>query len=140
MMNVPLIKTFVYDAPIGKVWAALTDTAQMKVWYFPQLRKFEPVVGYAFEFDDPESAYQKEWVVTQIEAGKRFAHSWSYQGYPGSSEVIFDLSSEEEKTKLTVTQTGLESFPDDPHFARSRFEWGWDTLLGENLKRLVESK
>jgi len=32
----------------------------------------------------------------------------------------------------------LESFPNDPHFKRERFEWGWDNLLGQNLKYLLE--
>jgi len=48
------------------------------------------------------------------------------------------LFADENKTILRVTQTGLESFPNDPHFKRERFEWGWDNLLGQNLKYLLE--
>ncbi len=137
-MNNPLIKEFNYNVPIEKVWRALTDTEKMKEWYFPQLQKFEPTVGFKFQFDDDSAEYRKEWIVTKVEDGKTLAHSWAYKGYPGNSEVIFDLFSEDDKTRLRVTQTDLESFPNDPHFARERFEWGWDNLLGQNLKQLLE--
>ena len=80
-MNIPLIKEFYYNAPIEKVWETLIDTDKMKEWYFPQLQKFEPVVGYTFQFDDDSHAYHKEWIVTKIVAGKTLAHSWAYKGY-----------------------------------------------------------
>lgn len=137
-MNNPLIKEFIYDAPGKKVWETLTDKDKMKEWYFPQLQEFEPTPGYKFLFDDTNSEYQKEWIVTRAVEGKTLAHSWAYKGYPGISEVIFDLSPEGNRTRLRVTQTGLESFPNHPHFKRERFEWGWDNLLGENLKHLLE--
>jgi uncharacterized protein YndB with AHSA1/START domain len=137
-VNIPLIKEFSYNAPIKKVWETLTDKNKMKEWYFPQLQNFEPVVGYKFQFDDSDSEYQKEWVVTKVAEGKTFAHTWTYKGYPGSSEVIFDLFADGNKTTLRVTQTGLESFPNHSHFKRERFESGWDHLLGQNLRRLLE--
>lgn len=138
-MGNPLIKEFLYDVPIEKVWDALISTPKMRKWYFPQLQKFEPIAGYKFQFDDNDSPYQKEWIVTKVTEGKRLGHSWAYKGYPGSSEVIFDLFEEGNKTKLRVTQTNLESFPNDPHFKRERFEWGWNNLLGQNLKELLQS-
>ncbi|PIQ21496.1 MAG: ATPase [Cytophagales bacterium CG18_big_fil_WC_8_21_14_2_50_42_9] len=137
-MNTPLIKEFDYNVPIRKVWQALTNVNKMKEWYFPQLQKFEPIVGYKFQFDDNSSEYQKEWVVTKVKDARTLAHSWAYKGYPGSSEVIFDLFADENKTRLSVTQTDLESFPNHPHFQRERFEWGWDNLLGQNLRHLLE--
>jgi uncharacterized protein YndB with AHSA1/START domain len=137
-MSIPLIKEFNYDSPVESVWDALTDTDKMKQWYFPQLYEFKPIAGYKFQFDDEGGEYRKEWIVTKVTAGKMLAHSWAYQGYPGSSEVIFELAAGS-KTTLKVTQTGLESFPDHPHFKRERFEWGWENLLGQNLKHLLES-
>jgi len=137
-MSTPLIKEFDYNVPIGKVWQALTDVDKMKEWYFPQLQKFEAIVGYKFQFDDNSSEYQKEWVVTKVKDDRTLAHNWAYKGYPGSSEVIFDLFADENKTRLRVTQTDLESFPNHPYFKTERFEWGWDNLLGQNLRHLLE--
>lgn len=133
-METPFKFKQVYDAPIAKVWQALTDENKMREWYFPQLREFKPVAGTAFIFADDGSSYQKEWRVTKVEEGRVLAHSWVYKGYPGSSEVTFELFEEGDKTRLALTHTGLASFPHDPHFARSRFEDGWKQLLGSNLK------
>ena len=137
-INNPLIKEFIYNSPVEKVWQAFIDTDKMRKWYFPQLQKFEPTIGYKFQFDDKNAVFQKEWMVTKVTPGKTFAHSWTYKGYAGNSEVIFDLFAEGNRTRLRVTQTNLESFPHDPHFRRERFERGWDDLLGQNLKRLLE--
>ena len=133
-METPFELEQVYDASLEKVWRALTDEDQMRVWYFPQLRKFRPVAGFEFVFSNDGSPYQKEWRVTKVKEGRMFAHSWRYKGYPGSSEVTFELFKEADKTRLKLTHTGLASFPDDPHFARKRFEDGWKQILGSNLK------
>ena len=128
----------VYDAHLENVWQALTDPDAMKVWYFPQLRKFEPVVGFVMKFEDDRSTYRKHWQVTQVMNKRRLAHTWTYDGYPGTSEVIFELSREGDKTLLKLTHSGLGSFPDDPHFARHRFEEGWKSIIGYKLKNYLE--
>jgi len=135
-----LSKEFIYNVPTEQVWQALTDADKMRVWYFPQLKNFKPIVGYKFQFNDDDAEYQKDWIVTQVVEGTRLAHNWAYKGYPGSSEVIFDIFSEGDTTRLRVRQTDLDSFPKDSHFSKERFEWGWDNLLGRNLKQLIESK
>jgi uncharacterized protein YndB with AHSA1/START domain len=124
----------VYDAPIQRVWRALTNEEEMHAWYFAQLQQFRPLVGFEFVFANDGSPYQKEWRVTRVEEGRLLAHSWVYKGYPGSSEVIFKLFDEGGKTRLKLTHTGLASFPQDPHFARNRFEDGCRQILGSNLK------
>ena len=138
-MDNPLIKEFSYNVPIDEVWQALTETEKMKVWYFPQLKKFEPKIGFEFQFEDSGNQYRKKWVVMDIDKPKTFAHNWSYKGYKGESEVTFELFPVDKGTKIRVTHTGIESFPDDPHFKRERFEWGWNNLLGQNLKHLLEN-
>ncbi|WP_345954305.1 SRPBCC domain-containing protein [Mucilaginibacter sp. PAMB04168] len=88
-MDLPFKMEQVYNTPIEKVWQALTDQDAMKIWYFPQLKRFEPSVGFNMEFDDDGSSFKKQWQVTQVLSGKKLAHSWTYHGYPGASEVIF---------------------------------------------------
>jgi uncharacterized protein YndB with AHSA1/START domain len=133
-----LVKDFQYNVPVAEVWNALTTTDKMKEWYFPQLRKFEPAVGFRFEFTDDNQEYQKDWIVTEVIEGKRLAHSWAYKGFDGISEVRFDLFSYEGHTRLQLTHTGIENFPVHPHFNRERFDRGWNNLLGQNLKRLLD--
>jgi uncharacterized protein YndB with AHSA1/START domain len=139
-MDTPFILEEVYQVPKEKVWKALTDAGSLRQWYFPQLLQFEPVTGFEFKFADDGSPYQKKWQVTQVESGTVLAHNWAYDGYPGQSEVTFELSGSGQKTKLRLSHTGLASFPKDPHFARARFENGWKTILGRNLRNYLERK
>ena len=136
-MDLPFQLEQIFDNPIDQVWQALTDQNAMKIWYFPQLNRFKPEVGYRMGFEDDGSSFQKQWIVTQVQNGKKLAHTWTYRGYPGASEVIFNLSRESDKTRLKLTHSGLGSFPDDPHFARQRFEDGWKWIIGNKLKQYL---
>jgi uncharacterized protein YndB with AHSA1/START domain len=138
-MDTQFVLEQIYNAPVEKVWQALTDKDKMKEWYFPQLKKFEPIVGFEFKFTDDGSKYKKQWRVTRVVDGKILAHSWTYKDYPGSSEVTFELAGKGSKTRLKLTHTGIGSFPDDSHFARRRFEDGWNNILGNNLKKFLEN-
>ena len=131
-MSTPLVRERVFDAPLDRLWRALTETEAMKERYFDQVQPFEPIVGFAFGFSDDGSAYQKEWKVTQVVEDQKLALIWAYKGYTGRSEVAFELFGEGDKTRLRITHTGLETFPRDAHFARQRFEWSWD-LIGDKL-------
>lgn len=56
------------------------------------------------------------------------------QRLPRQLEVTFALLDDDDKTRLKLTHTCLASFPDDPHFARKRFEDRWKNIFGSNLK------
>ncbi|GAB3326905.1 hypothetical protein GCM10027299_26650 [Larkinella ripae] len=131
-MNDPLVIERVFEAPIEKMWRALTGKEALKEWYFSQVQQFEPVVGFAFRFTNDGSSYQKEWNVTEVIEGRKLAHTWAYKGYSGRSEVAFELFGEGDQTRLRITHSGLETFPPEAHFARQRFEWGW-RYIGDNL-------
>jgi uncharacterized protein YndB with AHSA1/START domain len=134
--SIEMVQT--YKAPLATVWKALTDVKLLKEWYFPQIKHFQPKIGTAFEFTDDGSAYKKEWKVTNLKNNHLIAHSWKYKGYPGNSEVTFELSGSSEGTVLRLTHTGLASFPSDPHFSYHRFEQGWKMILSQNLRHCLE--
>ena len=137
MTTAPVTLACLVDAPAKRVWHILTNTECMKEWYFPALLQFKPVVGFVFRFVDDGSSYQKEWIVTEVLPGKKLSHTWSYKGYDGTSLVTFELLAAGDKTKLILTHTGLESFPNDPHFARRRFEDGWERIINANFRMLA---
>jgi uncharacterized protein YndB with AHSA1/START domain len=123
-----------------KVWEALTDTNEMKQWYF-DIASFKPEVGFEFEFTAglPEKSYLHKCRATEVVAGKKLSYSWRYDGYPGNSIVTFELFEEGKKTRLKLTHEGLETFPNHiPDFAKESFAKGWAHIVGINLKDFVE--
>jgi uncharacterized protein YndB with AHSA1/START domain len=139
-MEEPIIIERTYDAPISKVWRAITNNDDMKQWYF-QLAAFKPEVGFEFQFEggDGNKTFMHLCKVTEVIPGKKITYSWRYQGQPGISFVSFELFEEGKKTRLRLTHTGLDSFPQDaPEFARKNFVAGWTDIIGKNLKQFVE--
>jgi uncharacterized protein YndB with AHSA1/START domain len=130
-----------FQAPAQLVWQALTNKDKMKQWYF-DLEAFKPEVGFEFQFygQKDEIKYLHLCKITEVIPGEKLAYSWRYAGYPGVSEVIFELFPEGEKTRLKLTHKGLESFPaDNPDFGKENFESGWNYIIGTSLKNFVES-
>ena len=139
----PFVIEKTYNAPIEKVWNALTDKDQMKKWYF-DLAEFKPVVGFEFQFygqGHKGEQYLHLCKVTQVIPGKKISYTWSYDKYEGVSEVSFELFAEGDKTRLKLTHEGLETFPaNNPDFAKQSFSDGWTMLIGTLLKDFVEQQ
>jgi uncharacterized protein YndB with AHSA1/START domain len=138
----PLIVERVFNAPVEKVWQAITDPAKMKEWYF-DLKEFKAAVGFQFTFTggDENKQWLHECTITEVIPGKKLQYSWRYPGYAGISYVTFELAAEENKTRLTLTHKGLESFPPDVlELAKENFMEGWEHIIGTSLKEFVERK
>lgn len=137
----PLIVERVYNVPADKVWAALTNIDEIKKWYF-QIEEFSPKVGFKFDFvggpeDGPQYLHLCE--ITQVEEGKKIAYTWRYDNYPGNSEITWELFDNGDKTRLTLTHTGLETFEENgKDFSKESFKGGWTYFLNDALKGYIE--
>jgi uncharacterized protein YndB with AHSA1/START domain len=122
----------ILNAPVPRVWEALTDVDQMRQWYF-DLKQFTPEVGFGFEFvvEHEGNTYHHLCKVTEVIPQKKIAYTWRYKGEPGDSLVTFELSPESNKTRLKLTHSGLETFPKTPAYARKNFEAGWTAIATE---------
>jgi uncharacterized protein YndB with AHSA1/START domain len=132
-----------YDAPVKRVWEAISDKDRMKQWYF-DIPEFKAEVGAEFEFEGgpPEKSYRHLCMVKEVIPEKKLSYSWRYDGYPGNSLVTFELFPEgENRTRLKLTHTGLETFPADtnPDLAAKNFAMGWTDIIGKNLPDFVET-
>jgi uncharacterized protein YndB with AHSA1/START domain len=129
-----------FNAPVPRVWKALTDVEEMRRWYF-DLKEFKPEVGFEFEFtvEHEGMTYHHLCKVTKVIPQKALAYTWRYQGHEGDSLVTFELFADGDKTRLKLTHEGLETFPKTPSFARKRFMEGWTQIIGSSLKEFVES-
>jgi uncharacterized protein YndB with AHSA1/START domain len=141
MDNKPIEIERIFDAPIAKVWSAITDKDEMKNWYF-DLPNFKPEVGSKFQFTGGKEdgiQYLHLCEVTEAIVEKRLTHSWRYNGYAGNSFVTFDLSDENGKTRLRFSHAGIETFPEDnPDLAKKNFVAGWDHIINISLKHYLE--
>jgi uncharacterized protein YndB with AHSA1/START domain len=137
--NEPFVIERVYNAPVEKVWKALTDKNEMKKWYF-DIAEFKPVVGFEFQFTggSEDKTFLHLCKIEEVTENKKLKHSWRYDGYPGNSFVTFELFGEGGKTHLKLTHEGLETFPDSPDFARKNFEAGWTQIIGKSLPEFLE--
>lgn len=80
-----------FNAPIARVWQALTDVDQMRVWYF-DLKEFRPEPGFEFEFivEHEGVKYHHLCKVAEAIPQKKLAYTWRYKGEPGDSLVTFN--------------------------------------------------
>lgn len=140
MKQEPFVIERTYNAPIEKVWDAITDKDQMKQWYF-DIASFKPEVGFEFQFTagTPEKSYLHLCKITEVIVGKKITYSWRFDGYEGNSFVTFELFAEGNTTRLKLTHEGLESFPaDNPDLAKESFAKGWAHIIGTSLKEFLE--
>jgi len=140
MKTDPFVIERIYNAPVEKVWKAITDKGQMKEWYF-DIDAFKPEVGFEFQFEGSNEGrcYLHKCKITEVIVGKKLQYSWRYDGYEGNSLVTFELFDEAGKTRLKLTHDGIETFPTDkPDFAKKNFVMGWTQLIGTLLKEFVE--
>lgn len=133
-----VIVEHIYDANIQSVWRAITEKDLMKQWYF-DVDDFRPEVGFKFRF--PGQGHKGEQYihiceVTEVVPNQRLQYSWTYENHEGYSLVTFELSEQDNgQTKLVLTHTGLESFPNNnPDFAKESFNEGWNYLVNISLK------
>jgi uncharacterized protein YndB with AHSA1/START domain len=141
MNSEPLIVERILDAPVSRVWKAITDKDEMKQWYF-DLSAFKPEIGFEFEFSGKGSKgeeYLHLCRITEVIPEKKLSYSWRYKDYKGDSQVTFELFPEGNTTRLKLTHTGLHTFPENnPDFRKESFTQGWAELIGTNLKKHVE--
>lgn len=136
MTNEPFVIERLLNAPVDKVWKAITDKNDMKQWYF-DIPAFKPEVGCEFSFEGTNKkgkTYLHLCKVTEVIPKKKLTYTWRYDGYEGNTFVTFELFPEGNKTRLKLTHTGLETFPaSNPDLAKENFAKGWTQIICTSL-------
>lgn len=131
-----------FNAPVEKVWNAITNREQMKQWYF-DIADFKPEVGFEFQFTGKSDAKKQVHLckITEVILGKKCSYSWRHQGYEDISFVTFEFFAEGAATRLKLTHEGLKTFPqNNPEFRKECFAAGWTELIETLLKAFVEKQ
>ena len=135
----PLVVERTFQAPIEKVWQALTTTDAIQKWYFP-IPEFKAQVGFEFQFavEHEGTKYDHRCQITEVVPGHKLAYTWRYEGYEGNTLVTWELFPAGNATRLVLTHTGLETLPKSSAYARENFQKGWTFILDSGLKTYVE--
>jgi hypothetical protein len=56
------------------------------------------------------------------------------------SVVTWELTDMGKQTKVKLTHTGLETFPNIEDFARKNFEAGWNSIVKDLLPKYTEKQ
>lgn len=129
-----------YKANVIQVWNALTHLKEMKQWYFDNIPKFEPKVGFktAFLIQNEGRNFTHQWKITEVIPNKKIAYEWTFKEYPGRSITLFELFQQDGQTTLKLTCKTLEHHPTNiPEFKRESGIAGWNYFLGERLKNFL---
>ena len=93
----------------------------MRQWYFENIPSFKAEVGFKTQFNVISEGrnFLHMWEITEVLHLKRIAYCWKFKEYKGVGLVVFELSAQNDLTTLKLTNSVLESFPDDiPEFTR----------------------
>ncbi len=130
----------VFDVSSEKVWEAITNPEIMKIWYF-DISNFKLEQGNVFTFyESGGNAYFHQCELLSFEQGKLLQHTWTHpQQSKGSSVVAWKIEPQgDEKTKVTLTHEGVESFADaGPNFSQANFEMGWNAIVKTSLRNYL---
>lgn len=140
MNKEPFVIERTYNAPIERVWKAITNKEAMAQWYF-EMPAFKPEVGFEFTFNGEGNGmeYHHRCTILEVNPPHKLKHTWTYEGHEGVTIVTFELTAEGDKTRLKLTHEGIENLPNLPAFAKENFAMGWTEIMGKLLKEFVET-
>jgi uncharacterized protein YndB with AHSA1/START domain len=124
--------------PPEQAWRALTDSATLAEWMFPN--DFEPRVGHHFTFKvPPNPKIGFEGILVRCEVlecappsesgGGRLAFSWSAGGPVENTHVSFQLERDGDGTRLLFEHAGFDVSQPFGEQALKGADFGWAKML-----------
>jgi uncharacterized protein YndB with AHSA1/START domain len=116
------------SAPPERVWHAFTDPVALTAWFWPE--RLAPAVqvdlrpGGRYRVDSPGADMAASGEYTSIDAPKRLAFTWQWDGEADQTTVTIDFIGTDEGTELVLTHDG---FRDDAE--RDMHVKGWSDCL-----------
>jgi len=130
-------KKVVLNAPIEKVWEAVSTSEGIAAWWMPN--DFKPVLGQEFTLYTGEYG-NSPCKVTEIDPPNRLSFDWDKDWH-----LTFELNELEDcKTEFTLIHSGWDAKKDtefgQPHSViREIMDGGWETIVKEKLPEYIEA-
>ncbi|BAB05253.1 SRPBCC family protein [Halalkalibacterium halodurans] len=138
MTRLPDIKKEVrFNAPIEKVWEAVSTSEGLAFWFMENDLKAE--TGHHFHLQSPFGPSPCQ--VTDVERPIKLSFTWDTDGW----SVTFHLKEEENGTIFTIVHSGwkqgdtkVEKAGAESAVVHERMDRGWHDLVNERLRQIVE--
>jgi uncharacterized protein YndB with AHSA1/START domain len=135
-----VIKEITIDAPVSKVWKALTEPEQIVNWLMPP-ENFELKVGTTFNMLGTSKGveYPHICTITEIIPEKKLSYTWAVKDKLSDTLVTYELEDQNGKTKLTLTHSGWDKVKlttEGTH--RDDYNNGWEHVI-PGLKKYLEN-
>ena len=132
-------RTITIEAPIEKVWAAVTEAEHLAKWFPQKVTLGAPAVGVSGTFTF-EGHGTVPVVIEEVDAPRMIAYRWGNEiGEPATAAAVdparstvfrFLLEPLESGTRLTVIESGFDALTDPTARMRDN-RGGWDYELDE---------
>jgi uncharacterized protein YndB with AHSA1/START domain len=131
-------QSIVINAPIQKVWDAVSNAEGIAAWFMPN--DLKPVLGHQFTIDGDQYgiSYCK---VTELDPPHRLSFNWGEDW-----RITFELEELEGKTRFTLTHAGWKDAEARVHGSnetnsviRERMNHGWSAFVLPRLAKTVEA-
>lgn len=128
-------RELVVDAPIERVWEALTSAEELAQW-FGDSAEIDLQPGGRARFGWSEFNSTTDCIIEAVDRPSRFSFRWdAVSGSPVeevSTHVEFTLRTEGEATHVTMLESGFADLPEDAYQERiDKNTSGWDAELPE---------
>ena len=137
----PIEKKVMINAPVKKVWKAITDPKEIEKWML-MTTDFSPEKGKEFIFrkEDPEENWDGIFhcKVKEIIKNKKLVYTWNTAFMNADTLITIELKEIKGKTELTLTHSGWEKVAANREQTRNAHSEGWDIRLLQKLKEIVE--
>jgi len=69
-----------FDTSIERVWKAITEVDQMRLWFFENIGSFKPEAGFETQFNvqSNDRSFLHIWKLTEVVPGKKIIYNWKY--------------------------------------------------------------
>lgn len=127
--------TLVLNAPIGKVWEAVSTSEGIAAWFMPN--DFQPIEGHQFEINAGPFGMSPCKVV-EIKSPNRMAFEWGKDW-----KITCELVDLEGKTEFTIIHSGwnantVTEFGQPHTIVRGIMDQGWNGII-QALRTYVEA-
>ncbi len=134
-MTKTVSKEILIPQPREKVWRAITDSATLAQWMFPN--DFEPRVGHRFNFHVPANPKVNfdglvvRCEVLQCDAPSRLVFSWAAGGPVENTQVSFRLEPDGTGTRIFFEHSGFDVSQSFGEQAFKGAGYGWASMFNK---------